>query len=98
MAMCEIYYTNNWIFLIGCFDPIAHIYTSEYLHVSFLILQPVNGVIIFTNNPLVIVRFSISSKNICKNNPNYYDAVDLSSFISGKTFLYIFLLSLSWSS
>ena len=50
------------------------------------------------NNPMLNDRFSIPSKNICKNNSNHYDAVDLSSFISGKTFLYIFLLSLSWSS
>jgi len=50
------------------------------------------------NNPTIIVRFSIPSKNFYKNNPKYYDAVVLSSFISGNTFLHIFLLSLSWSS
>ena len=50
------------------------------------------------NNPSNNIRFSILSNNFHKNNPKYYDAVDLSSFISGKTFLYIFLLSLSWSS
>ena len=34
------------------------------------------------NNPMINVRFSISSKNFHKNNPKYYDAVVLSSFIS----------------
>ena len=39
------------------------------------------------NNIVGLTWFSILSKNIYKNNPKYYDAVDLSSFISGNTFL-----------
>ncbi len=36
------------------------------------------------NNIGCLVRFSISSKNFCKNNPKYYNAGGLSSFTRGK--------------
>ena len=36
------------------------------------------------NNIGCLVRFSILSNNFHKNNPKYYDAVDLSSFARGK--------------
>ena len=45
---------------------------------------PIIFMYLHENNALLNIRFSILSNNFHKNNPKYYDAVNLSSFARGK--------------
>ena len=69
--------------LYACFwwDPNLWDYSMQH---KYYVKMFIIFMYLHENNTGLNVRFSILSNNFHKNNPKYYDAVNLSSFARGK--------------
>ena len=76
---------NAPISLYACFwwEPYLWEYCMQH---QYYVKMFIIFMYLHENNTRLNVRFSIPSKNFHKNNPKYYDAVGLSTFISGLDF------------